>query len=917
MSVKTPSKVLLQLRDECMNNRIDIVRRQRALSLSNLLIIFLSFIMDATWNSGWWDFHNLSEYPRKPVEWSNSSIIFTAHALQPLIIARHFSSSKQFNLPLPAPILSNPSVYKPSTLITCSWDDRWLFAFFPGRGEDGLCCLWNRGVELDNWAVKEWWLLAQSAGVVATHWLGGPREWAIEPTTGIPTRLPPRGPSTPISNPTLLFVTQDHRLFVCYLRYYKPTLYMFSCSLLQSSVTIEQQQDNSQDPLDEVDTIRICINAAIGTTYGDPSILVAMRSQVFPIASSTPNPDQFSLDLSLSLDMEPDQTEIYPTARKDFVEDSKIEIAEVQLQYDGTRMMLSSKALPAIENAPNRLRDLCFVCKPPSNGDSPSSIMHLVTNFLDFKDYTSLPLSILTCYSLTNTDPTSGEKGTWTVQADVTRNFENGMLSQVSASRLAYTDHGVYVSIYDTSGTQPRQRTKQTEIPVGHFKALKIPELTDDAWDTSPILSPVHTIGREVPINFVVSPGQNLLCMIFPSPWTTQMTIQKLPEPSTTNLTSGLSKSPFPPLALSIFAAILSNHSTNDLTHALLQLSTPLGEVAKVLYHVYTLLDRHVPEDFTLQLGITVESYRPRALRASSNAHDQESADVIWRTAHDMISVATCNAVFSDCTDGEEYQTDLVWQMIDLSSWILGLVEILLKECILSSNFVETSGSTESSGEALFGTSPPIKIANLRSLDHPIFLHLVHPKALRNLRTALGHVNQFRKYLTRLTPSTENSQLSKEVLIDLVEYSGVDIQGLDEIFEKLEKSVEGFDDDEIRQAMASCRPSLSMQIPLRETVNLISQSPALNKARLFVKSFEMVDGQGQTEPLDRPQKDDSKDKDVVSKGLLLHRAQGMNCVRCGGRSEYGKDPMASRTMSNWEKSWARRCLCGGLWTRIL
>lgn len=112
----------------------------------------------------------------RPVEWSNSSVIFTAHALQPLIIARHFSSSRQFNLPFPAPISSNLNTYDPPTIITCSPDDRWLFAFFPGRGEDGLCCLWHRGVELDSWSVKEWWLFAQSAGVVAARWLGGPRE---------------------------------------------------------------------------------------------------------------------------------------------------------------------------------------------------------------------------------------------------------------------------------------------------------------------------------------------------------------------------------------------------------------------------------------------------------------------------------------------------------------------------------------------------------------------------------------------------------------------------------------------------------------------------------------------------------------------------------------------------------------------
>lgn len=82
-----------------------------------------------------------------------------------------------------------------------------------------------------------------------------------------------------------------------------------------------------------------------------------------------------------------------------------------------------------------------------------------------------------------------------------------------------------------------------------------------------------------------------------------------------------------------------------------------------------------------------------------------------------------------------------------------------------------------------------------RVLDSPVFLHLVHPKALQNLRVALGHVKQFRNYLVGLTPRTENAQLSREVLLDLVECSGIDIPGLDAILEKLSKSIQGFNGD--------------------------------------------------------------------------------------------------------------------------
>lgn len=70
----------------------------------------------------------------------------------------------------------------------------------------------------------------------------------------------------------------------------------------------------------------------------DPSILIAMRSQVFPLTSSSPAPDQFPLDLGLSLDIEPDLVESYPTAQEDYMEESIIEICEVQLLFDGMVM---------------------------------------------------------------------------------------------------------------------------------------------------------------------------------------------------------------------------------------------------------------------------------------------------------------------------------------------------------------------------------------------------------------------------------------------------------------------------------------------------------------------------------------------------------------------------------------------------
>ncbi|KAF5377046.1 hypothetical protein D9757_007706 [Collybiopsis confluens] len=478
----------------------------------------------------------------------------------------------------------------------------------------------------------------------------------------------------------------------------------------------------------------------------------------------------------------------------------------------------------------------------------------------------------------------------------VVRDFETGILAHVVPSTLIYGARGVCVSVFDTSGTQPQQKLKQAETVVGNLKVLKIPDLTDDEiWEASAILSPVHKLGREgaisyahaavgrlivatqVPVGSVASPGHTLLCMIYPSLWSSQMSVQRVPRRATA--------SSIPLLALALVIAIISNRSTVDLTHALSQPSMPQTEVTETLYQVFTLLDRNVPAEFTLQLGLIIESYRFRALRLSS-AQEKQRADAIWRTAHDMASVVFSNAIFSDCMNGDEYQ--------------MGLLEKLVKKCILSSDFQDPEPSSN-------------------DLHAPLFLHLVHPRALQNLQTALTHVKQLGSYLASMTPRTENAQLSREVLLNLVECSGIDLEGLDSILDKLAKSVRAFDvvrsltlgwpDDESRRALAAFEPSSAMQIPLREVVNTMAQTPALNKALLFVKSFEMADGEPNM--LLGPPKD--KMRDVVSKGILLNRnlMGSMTCLRCGGQTEYGKDTKVSRPVHLWEKSWARKCqLCG-------
>jgi hypothetical protein len=144
------------------------------------------------WHSGWWDFYPLLERPSRsvlslphlttysqdyrPLQWSQSSVVFSAHPSEPLVIARHFLSSKQFSLPSPKPVSASQAAYEPPTTISIAPTDDWLFAYFPKTTGEGAGCLWKRGPQIDSWAVQEWWTFPPQTAPVTADWLGAPRE---------------------------------------------------------------------------------------------------------------------------------------------------------------------------------------------------------------------------------------------------------------------------------------------------------------------------------------------------------------------------------------------------------------------------------------------------------------------------------------------------------------------------------------------------------------------------------------------------------------------------------------------------------------------------------------------------------------------------------------------------------------------
>jgi hypothetical protein len=256
-----------------------------------------------------------------------------------------------------------------------------------------------------------------------------------------------------------------------------------------------------------------------------------------------------------------------------------------------------------------------------------------------------------------------------------------------------------------------------------------------------------------------------------------------------------------------------------------------------------------------------------------------------------------------------------------------------MKECVLSDDL--GGGGSELTNEptsdqfpiVTFVATTYLSATAFLSLDIPILLHLAHPQALNGIRVAVSHVHRFWNYLKSLSPAGESATIAKDMLIDLVDCSGVDLTCLDPLLDPSSSSIDeisgvcfvgnpkhfaySFSAEDARRNLAICKPTPSSMTLLRKMIQQINTSKVLNKARLFIKPFELVDGMGRLS-IDAPRKE--KERDVISKAILPKRGLGLTCLRCGGQYEMQRSPSSLRWYG-WEKLWMKRCVCGGVWLR--
>ncbi|KAI0345167.1 hypothetical protein BDW22DRAFT_1390553 [Trametopsis cervina] len=912
---------------------------------------------DVPWQLGWWELYPLIDGPRRPLAWSRSSVIYTAHASQPLVVARHFPSSRQFFLSLP-PHVTEP--YEPPTVITVSPADDWLFAFMPGREGAGAGCLWRKGNELDSWTATECWTFAKGAGVVCAEWMFAERPWVVG-ETGLPYRLPSKGPSTILNSPTLLLVTETHFLHVCVVPPTFPSMKVARLPLLQCSVASqghiippkppaakEGEASTAPEPVRELNILnpedipgavdsgrKMCVHAAIGFNYNESDFWVAMRSKYVPAykpphVAQAPRFDGMDIDPPMETDppAAASSASVFATDLEQAGEDATINISMVHFDFNGFSINIQGRPLPPIFRPGSTLSGLRFFTVPPDitppspsitrdprravkeGGMSEKGALYLAASFLDFDDYSTLPKSEASVYSIVvmPTSPGRSLERQWAIRLERTRTFEHGVLAFLAPGPSKGT---VLAGVLDTAGTAPRRSGRVKQVPIGNISVLKLHDLSpDDRWDSSPIVSSAE--GRDIPVGIALSPNETLLCTISPSASAIghRNSIHSLPRrhPIPSQTPSARSE-----MSRLLAQAIYTRKSPSDVIHALAEHSTSLETVVNTLYSAAAVLESNtvgLGEMWAEEiLGVATEVYLARS-KTSVVETEKDALMEHWQTAHDICSVCAFNTAFEDCRDGEKtYELDVIWELIGQTSWLMSLLERIMKQCI----FVAEGNPSPKLYQLNANDVDPLSHA-----DASILLHLIHPFALKNLLAAVTHVKRFYDQIHQASPKTELAQLAKDALSDVIDSSGIILNALGHLLEDFEKIVTQNPVDELRRTLVSCSITPALWPVTRQVIDKMLASAVIYRPRLFVKPADLSSSLMKMTLAERPWETET---DIVSKGMLQGRPGGMKvvCVRCGGNKEVVHDGRkiyrGESLWMAWETLYSTRCVCGGAWVR--
>ncbi|KAI9509649.1 hypothetical protein F5148DRAFT_1186141 [Russula earlei] len=885
--------------------------------------------------SHWWNFYSLVEQRRRPVVWTSSAILF-AHESEPAIVGRAFPSSRQFRLQSPPIVISAPGSYEPPTILCVSPDENWLFAYFPGRQIPGVGGFW-RAQQADSWDIVESVSFASGRGVVSTRWLGHAREWVVDSGRNT-SRLPPLGPIVLASFPTLILITQNLQVQVCCVQSSAQQFRIatVSCSLEKYD---EPRDMNvvppNLDPHSEFES-RYCTHATIGLGYNESAILVATRSRpnVLPFESSF---------VSLGLDEGPESSPYFHDVHlvesvdwESWAQESNIELCEVRLGFDGPRPLLTTSPLPPLRCDAHPLSSLVFCPGDPlqstvaeSNTAQIMQKMYLCLSLLDLgkcddravlenRPYlgadSTIPRSELNVFGLVKRVHPHTNFSEWSSTKLASKTFSETLTFIVPHHRSPRANTIVAGSLSTQGPASYSKRSASTKVPSGSISVLKLPSLdTYPDWGSEPLLMGWSESSYGYPpVSVALSPNATLLCAISQSTTASlRLTIHTMPK-KLPNDKSVVENARIPDFVSALLSAIRSKRTISDVARQLSLNSVSVQEVESILCEVLEALESH---DYGLRdvwyheyLGILLEVYRLKGERMPKKT-DQEDFATRWKTMQDLCSVIACHNAFEDCMDGNGVGLEYSWPLIVLSIWFVDFLEELMRECVLLGDSREGLGEHVTDKQTVPST-------------HPIMLNLLYPDALAKLRVTVGNVKKLYGQLKSIDPNGENGATAKNVLLDTIDNSGINLEGLESVLTQISEKIEGTNAADVRRSLAASHPLPTVFPLLWRNAQMVSKSNAIQKSRLFIKSKEFVSEFGKARKSSEYVREE---RDVVTKGILLRHRPTRACVRCEGKSQQHEiilqedGPVPGTIFSQWNvcrRRWLSRCICGGRWVRI-
>ncbi|KAH9063340.1 hypothetical protein EDB87DRAFT_1557873 [Lactarius vividus] len=889
-------------------------------------------------DSRWWNSYALVEQQRRPVVWTSSAILF-AHESESAVAGRAFPSSRQFLLR--PPVISTTAIsFEPPAILSVSPDETWLFAYFPSRQGPGLGCFW-KAHRADGWDFIESMNFPRGGGIVSASWLGHAREWVTD-SDRKSSRLPPLGPPMLATLPTIVLITQNLRVQLCYVRSsaQEPRVTTVSCSL--------EKHDEARDLSPVTPNMdfppglesRCCMSAAIGLAYNETAILVATRSQVKAISPETPN-------IALGLDDIPDLSAHFHNVHlaesadwESWVQASNIELCEVRLGFDGLRTCLSTSPLPPLKCDGHPLSSMVFCPGDPqyavtaeSSSGTVTPKMYLCLSLLSFdrhEDYalgmetlprmdSNIPKSELVIFGISRRVHPSAGVLDWTLTR-LTSKAMSEPLTFILPHRGSPRANAIVAGSLNVQGLVSSKTKAFVKTPCGSVTILQLPSLeVHSDWMSFWIqwLSP-DCLLVSAPHSVALSPNAVLFCMVFPSTViTSRLSIHAMPKKIMKDATV-LERRPVSGFASVLVSAIRFKRTISDVAHQLSLNSISAKEVESVLYNVLEALETQDDglRDVWVQefFGILVEVYRLKGERVQK-ALEKDNFRSRWKTMLDLCSVIACHSAFEDCMDGDNIGLDNIWPMTVLSTWFMDFLEELMRECTLLGDSREGLAD-----EAIGGLSVSDAEKQTIPSTHPILSVLLFPDALATLRLTVGDVKRFYEYLKNLETSGENGVMSKNALLNTVDGSGVNLEALEPLLAHISKQIEGPNAADLRESLVACSPVPRLHPLLIGIAQTVSKSNAIDKSRLFIKVVDFVSEAGKVR-----KSYIGEGQDVISKGTLLRRRPTRVCVRCGGKTQ--QHDMGQRVDGSvhgsislqwqaWVHRWSTRCICGGRWILI-